>query len=534
MAAIETVPNGNPATDCDNVSDSVDLVAVEQVALFKSRLVEFLGDLYTPDQPWDIIAFEGYGRGLVATRDIAVNELIFLDRPILVGPRVNNYDVIFCASCCRIQKKLILCSGGCRLPVCSECDTRVDQETLHTAECKIINSWQPKNQSRYCKAILYALTSIRALMLNDRDRSIVLGMEGHPPRKDMTTEIDRLVTEEIFANLPDLSYLRQVVNVLNTNAFETSQIVQDEENNDHEIIQRGLYILGALMNHCCLPNTRYVFDEQLVMRCYASKAIRRGEQIFNNYSKILWGTQHRIIHLCFSKHFLCGCERCRDPTELGTYLGALKCVRERCSHGRMLSLNPLKVASVWQCDSCGFKMDNGRIGRIQEIAGRMTLANAAKRDAAYIVQYLNDHVSRFLLPYNQFTVELKLQAIRKILQDAPMELLLEKEKYCGEILAILAKLDYGECFVKGLLCYELFKVRTVLAGRREQRESFPDDSSLAVLRTAWTILGFSGNRPRDLDQLAQCYGCKVSPVAEITKFSNDGCTSVKISQEQLT
>ncbi|XP_058445390.1 SET domain-containing protein SmydA-8 [Malaya genurostris] len=508
MAANESVPNGNPATECDNISTN----SVEQVALFKTRLVSFLGDFYSPDQPWDIVLYEGYGRGLVATRDIAVNELIFLDRPILIGPRVNNYDVIFCASCCRIQKRLTLCSGGCRLPVCPDCDVGAGQETPHSAECKVINSWQPKNPERYSKTILYALTAIRALLLSDRDRSIVLGMEGHPPRIDMITEVDRLVADDIFTDLPEhdpmLSYLRQVLNVLNTNAFETCQIVQDSENNDHEIILRGLYILGALMNHCCLPNTRYVFDEQLVMRCYASKPIRRGEQIFNNYSKILWGTQHRIIQLCFSKNFLCSCERCRDPTELGTYLGALKCVRERCSAGRMLSLNPLKIASVWQCDTCGFKMDNGRISKIQEIACQITLNNAAKQDAGYIVRYLNEQVPQFLTPCNQFTVELKLQAIRKIQQDASMELLLEKEKYCGEIQAILAKLNYGECFVKGLLCYEQFKVRAALASRREELESFPDGDSLADLRTAWVILGFSGKRPRDLDQLAQCYGCK--------------------------
>ncbi|XP_053681684.1 SET domain-containing protein SmydA-8 [Sabethes cyaneus] len=504
-------PNGNPAqAECDNVSDSV---AVENLTRFKTELVEFLGDLYDPDHPWDMIVFEGYGRGLVATRDIAPDELIFLDRPILLGPRTNNYDVIFCASCCRIQQKLTLCSGGCRLPICSKCDSSGASETSHSAECRIINSWQPKDRKRYCKSILYALTAIRALLLNARDRSIVLGMEGHPPRKDLVTEIEWLLKEKIFANLaedgPQVAFLRQVVNILNTNAFETSRIVSDQENNDHEIVQRGLYILGALMNHRCLPNTRYVFDEQLVMRCYASKPIRRGEQIFNNYSRTLWGTHHRIVQLCFSKHFLCGCRRCRDPTELGTYLGALKCVRERCTGGRMLPSDPLKVSSVWQCDACGLKMDNLRITKIQEIAGRMVLNNAVKRDAAYIVDYLKDHAARFLLPCNQFTVELKLQAIRKIQQDASLELLLEKEQFCREILAILAKLDYGECFVKGVLCYELFKVRMVLAGRREERQSFPDSAALAHLRTAWTILGFSGNRPRDLDQLAQCYGCKI-------------------------
>ncbi|XP_029710505.1 SET domain-containing protein SmydA-8 [Aedes albopictus] len=506
------VRNGNPESpaECDNSSDSdrLALVDPENIARFKAELLEFLDGLYTPDQPWDITVFEGYGRGMVATRDIAENELIFLDRPILLGPRVNNYDVIFCASCCRIQKKLTLCSGGCRLPVCSECDISAAPETPHTAECRVITSWEPKDQNRYCKTILYALTSIRGFLLDDLRRSIVLNMEAHPPRKDMTTEVERILKDQVFSNLSesgeDVQYLRKIVDVLNTNAFETSRMVQDEENNDHEIVLRGLYILGALMNHCCRPNIRYVFDSDLVMRCYASKPIPKGAQIFNNYSKTLWGTQHRIIHLCFSKHFLCGCDRCRDPTEMGTYLGALKCVRDSCPQGRMVSMNPMKIASVWQCDTCGLKMNNVKITKIQEIAGRMILNNAVKKDAAYIVEYLSDHVSKFLLPCNQFTVELKLQAILKIQDDAALELQVEKDKYCREILEILRKLDYGECYVKGVLCYELFKVLMAIARLKE--ETFPDEEALGYLRTAWTILGCSGNRPRDLVQLAQLHG----------------------------
>ncbi|EAT40226.1 AAEL008032-PA [Aedes aegypti] len=512
------VRNGNPEStvECDNSSsngsdsDRLALVDPENIARFKAELLQFLDDLYTPDQPWDLGVFEGSGRGMVATRDIAENELIFMDRPILVGPRVNNYDVIFCASCCRLQKKLTLCSGGCRLPVCSECDISAAPETSHTAECRRINSWEPKDQNRYCKTILYALTSIRGFLLDDLSRSIVLNMQAHPPRKDMTTEVDRILKDQVFNKLPedgsDVQYLRKVIDVLNTNAFETFRMVKDEDNNDHEIVLRGLYILGALMNHCCRPNIRYVFDEKLVMHCYASKPIRKGEQIFNNYSKSLWGTQHRIIHLCFSKHFLCGCDRCLDPTEMGTYLGALKCVRDSCPQGRMVSMNPQKISSAWQCDTCGLKMNNLKITRIQEIAGRMILSNAVKKDAAYIVEYMNEHVSKFLLPCNQFMVELKLQAILKIQDDATLELQMEKERYCVEILGILEKLEYGECYIKGVLCYELFKVRMAIA--RVKEETFPDEATLGLLRTAWTILGPSANRPRDLAQLAQSYGCE--------------------------
>uniref|UniRef100_A0A182XYF9 SET domain-containing protein n=1 Tax=Anopheles stephensi TaxID=30069 RepID=A0A182XYF9_ANOST len=487
---VPPVPEVVPAPDIYNP---------ERVGTFKGELMEFLGELVTPgDPPWDIGVFEGYGRGLVATRDIDVHELIFIDRPVLVGPRVNNYEVIFCASCCCILRRLQLCTGGCRLPICSRCDFSVGAESPHAAECRLIQSWQPKDAGRYSKNILYALTSIRGFLLSDRDRSIVLQMEGHPPRKEMTTEIERLLKDGYFWNLdpegPAVRYLRQVVNVLNTNAFETSRIVADEENNHHEIILRGLYILGALMNHCCRPNVRYVFDDQLRMRVHASRPIKKGEQIMNNYSKILWGTQHRIIHLCFSKNFLCSCDRCKDPTESGTYLGALKCVRESCPEGRLLPINPLKISSLWRCDRCNLKMDNIKASKIQEIAGRMILNNAIKREASYIIDYLNDHIVKFLLPTNQFT------------SDRPLAELREKEKYCVEILDVLQRLNYGECFVKGVLCYELFVTRVTIAQLLNESAIATETANLDQLRTAWKILSPSGNRPRDLQQLVVTYG----------------------------
>ncbi|XP_058064048.1 SET domain-containing protein SmydA-8 [Anopheles bellator] len=496
----------------------------EGIATFKRELLEFLAEPAEPLEegpagpvqpgPWDIRLFEGYGRGLVATRDIAVHELVFVDRPMLLGPRVNNYDVIFCASCCRILKRLQLCSGGCRLPICGRCDY-VATGSPHAAECRLIQSWQPKDAGRYAKNILYALTSIRGFLLSERDRRIVLQMEGHAPRKEMLTEIEGLLKDGYFGNLPadgpDVRYLRQVVNVLNTNAFETSRVVANDDTDDgggadHEIVLRGLYVLGAMMNHCCQPNVRYVFDRQLRMRVYASRPIRRGEQILNNYSKLLWGTQHRIIHLCFSKNFLCGCERCKDPTEFGTYLGALKCVREGCAEGRLLPVNPLKILSVWQCDRCNLKLNNVKATKIQEIAGRMVLNNAIKRDGSHIIDYLNDHLVKFLLPTNQFTVELKLQAIKKIQPCRPLAELREKERYCLEILDVLDRLRYGECFVKGILCYELFVTRVAITRALNDRSITLDEPSLEWLRTAWQILGPSGNRPRDLQQLVVTHG----------------------------
>jgi hypothetical protein len=96
------------------------------------------------------------------------------------------------------------------------------------------------------------------------------------------------------------------------------------------------------MNHDCSPNIRYAYEKNSIMAVRASKLIKKGEQIFNSYTKFLWGTQQRRIHLAYSKNFLCKCPRCIDATEFESYISALKCVRPDCDGvGIMLPVNPL-------------------------------------------------------------------------------------------------------------------------------------------------------------------------------------------------
>lgn len=57
----------------------------------------------------------------------------------------------------------------------------------------------------------------------------------------------------------------------------------------------------------------------------------------------------RREHLKESKFFDCVCARCSDPTELGTYLSAIKC--QQCKDGLLLSSAPLLADATWHCNS---------------------------------------------------------------------------------------------------------------------------------------------------------------------------------------
>ena len=84
-------------------------------------------------------------------------------------------------------------------------------------------------------------------------------------------------------------------------------------------------------------------------------AIKKGEMITPTYSD-LWntlGTYHRLSAMFERSHFICKCRRCVDPTELGTFLSAIKC--PKCRHGNLLPSKPVDISdhAVWRCGSCG-------------------------------------------------------------------------------------------------------------------------------------------------------------------------------------
>ena len=50
-------------------------------------------------------------------------------------------------------------------------------------------------------------------------------------------------------------------------------------------------------------------------------------------------------------HFSCQCPRCRDPTEMGTMMTAVRC--EKCkSNGFLLPTRPTELKSDWKCSQC--------------------------------------------------------------------------------------------------------------------------------------------------------------------------------------
>ncbi|KAJ8959771.1 hypothetical protein NQ314_006201 [Rhamnusium bicolor] len=84
------------------------------------------------------------------------------------------------------------------------------------------------------------------------------------------------------------------------------------------------------------------------------------EHITSIYTHILWGTSARRHHLRKTKYFTCMCKRCQDPTEMGTFVSALRCLgteNQPCG-GTQLPINPTAHNCEWSCNKCDIKLPN--------------------------------------------------------------------------------------------------------------------------------------------------------------------------------
>lgn len=241
-----------------------------------------------------------------------------------------------------------------------------------------------------------------------------------------------------------------------------------EINLDAEI--SALYLMACLMEHNCLPNTVHTFENEkgnYKITVRAAIPIKKGDHISTMYTHALWGTQARREHLRETKYFDCSCRRCSDPTELGTYLSALKCLGTELTPcgGTQLPLNPLDDKTEWSCDKCGVKLTNGEvsylINQIGDEVDRVQLSDPTVRE----LDNLLNKMLTFLHPnhYHCYAVKHSLVQLYGYQQgylpnQISDELLRAKSKMCRELLEITKKIDPGNArlpLYTGVVLHEL-------------------------------------------------------------------------------
>lgn len=126
--------------------------------------------------------------------------------------------------------------------------------------------------------------------------------------------IEKEMGNKIVANR-DKKLLHRICGIMEVNALNIGLC------NDNNSEVSALFEHACILEHSCLPNCYYTFDTvnkfKITMR--AGRPIKKGEHLAIMYTHMLWGTHFRSEHLLTNKYFVCKCERCIDPTELGMH-----------------------------------------------------------------------------------------------------------------------------------------------------------------------------------------------------------------------
>jgi hypothetical protein len=409
--------------------------------------------LTDPSAPWEIKKSNLGGFGIFASRPIEIGEVIFKDHPVILGPRAALTSPLLCVNCFD-KDNLKPCERQCGLRLCSlECQN----SSNHQKECKIIRQWQTRPiPEEVSEKLFKVLSPIRSLLLSDQDKAVMKCLKAH--RSDQhgfevnvmknLLHFDLKENEEVF--------MRFVCSVLDSNAFEV--IVGHE---DHQSSIKGLYPLGSLANHSCTPNTIHVFDEFQHMIVRATVFIPKGAEIFHSYSRFIWATPTRRFHLYKTKHFLCKCRRCQDPTEFGSYVSAVLC--KVCKVGRVIPIDPLVQNGKWQCEGCGEGVNRKDVASLSSLLGS-ALNSFSPEDIDFMLRFIDKKLKTLVSENNETVVEMKYKIIWMLghqqgftWTELSDNLLFVKEKFCKDLLALLETLRLGQCKMRGLLLYEFYR-----------------------------------------------------------------------------
>lgn len=154
-------------------------------------------------------------------------------------------------------------------------------------------------------------------------------------------------------------------------------------------------------------------------------------------------TLARQEHLKEGKYFNCICKRCLDPTELGTHMSSLICVK--CKTGMV---SPNIQTKTWQCGTCNQSFS---FSLMQESINqaKSKLEEADKTDTR-VLEKLLQQLSFTLSPTHSIILDIKQTLVALYRDCDPSKKILQRKiELCQDLLPILAVIEPGISRLKG-------------------------------------------------------------------------------------
>lgn len=358
---------------------------------------------------------ETCGRFLQASRDIDAGETIFWESPVVMAPKSGSDPI--CLDCFRpLPTKSWPVCVGCKGPKCQE---SCDGYEHSSAECNLIRqcfeSKDLETDLQLVKRLNVILTPLRthiAILENPPVREIVKALQSNAEQRKKAAIgefLEKFVVAFLHENLNfdneiSSDFIHHVCGVFDTNAFDVTFANKGQA--------RALLPLASLMNHSCTSNTQHwFFGGWCVVR--ASVSIHKGDSITNTYTQTLSGTKMRQNHLALTKLFTCSCERCLDPSELGTHLSSIQC--RKCKDHKGFLIPPKSISNPWICDSCGDKFPSSSALNMIKVAANFV--SSAKFMDTDDLKKIWSKLTMMLGKQHYTTVQLLLLYVKRVIEN---------------------------------------------------------------------------------------------------------------------
>ncbi|XP_017059323.1 SET domain-containing protein SmydA-8 isoform X1 [Drosophila ficusphila] len=420
------------------------------------------------------------GRFLVAKSATPGREILTEELPFALGPKCNG--PVVCLGCYEPdpdpEEEHCL---ECGWPLCEDCSRNEDNHHSKM-ECSVLSDARARFfplpiGSSHCPQ-LDCILPLRVLLAKEEDPerwdSKVAPMEHHEEERKKDADLwhaDRVNIAQYLRGPCKLAsrfseeLIMQVVGILEVNAFEA------RSSKGYPL--RCLFPYTGILAHNCVPNTcRSIYpSEGYKIRLRAMVDLEEGQPLHHSYTYTLDGTSQRQNHLKQGKFFSCKCDRCLDPTELGTHFSSLKC--GQCAEGFQVPREPTETDTSWICSSCGATTSNTEAQKMlqslqAEVNAVQSLENGAKR---------LEEVERLLRKYKSLLHPLHYIAtgLRQLLIEMygrvkgyemvqlPDQKLERKAELCRQVLRVLNTFEPGLSRTRAMNLYELHVPLVLLA-----------------------------------------------------------------------
>ncbi|XP_046405953.1 SET domain-containing protein SmydA-8-like isoform X2 [Ischnura elegans] len=448
------------------------------------------------------------GRHLVAARRIAPRDVVVSEAPLVVGPPFGRPSAPVCLPCGAPIPAALASSMSaprcprCLWPTCGADSCSSGTSRSHAAECVILSTSRERTiealtghqvTEEQIQTAYGSITPLRCLLLQrvrPEQWKTLRSMESHPgqPHSEDIPKVTRFLREVLNLGRMDGSRMDEktarrwdfspatiarVCSVLDVNALDIRLPGPSDA--------VALYADTCLLEHSCVPNTRHSFDERQRIQVSATRAIEAGEHLTTMYTHVLWATQQRRDHLKVTKYFECTCQRCADPTEMGTFIAGLRCLG--CNGGVLLPKSPLLgIHTEWECSDCTRSGQAAMLSGEQVRSLVLGLGSEVERaleerpPSSTALQDLLQKLETLLHPHNSHCLAVKHSLLQMLGRSGHHDELRRKETMCRDLLGVYRALDPTLARVGVYAAVAYFELHSTLVELWRKKLSSPESN----------------------------------------------------------